>query len=203
MSEPTPSTVPTGDPGATTPPTPAPEASAATPAAAPPVVPAPSVDPAAVQRAAEAEQAAQRATAERDEVLAALRKVLDPNGAAGEQDPTQLATQAASERDAALAEAKQLRVELAAHQAAHKAGADPARLLDSRAVDKQLAELDPTDPKFGEQLATVIAAAVEANPLLRADGPGPTKGGADFTGTQPTERRPTSLHDAIAARLGG
>ncbi|MFI6055509.1 hypothetical protein ACIBCO_36165 [Streptomyces violascens] len=203
MSESTPSTAPTpaGDPGTTTPPTPT--SPGATPVTTPTVAPAPGVDPAIEQRATEAEQAAQRATAERDEVLAALRKVLDPSGAAGEQDPTQLATRATAARDAALAEAKQLRVELAAHQAAHKAGADPTRLLDSRTVEKQLAELEPGDAKFGEQLAAVIAAAVEANPLLRADGPGPTKGGADFTGTQPPERRPTSLHDAIAARLGG
>ncbi|HZF90432.1 hypothetical protein [Streptomyces sp.] len=181
MSEPTstpaPAPAPTDPPAAPAPTPPAPPAPAA------PAAPAPAVDPAAEQRATEAEQAAQRAQAERDELLAALRSVLDPSGAAGEQDPAKLAEQAATERDAALAEARQLRVELAAHQAAHKAGADPARLLDSRTVEKQLAALDPTDPKFAEQLDTVIAAAVEANPLLRAEGtaPAPPKGGADFT----------------------
>ncbi|MEU2179713.1 hypothetical protein [Streptomyces thermolilacinus] len=181
MSEPTstpaPAPAPTDPPAAPAPTPPAPPAPAA------PAAPAPAVDPAAEQRATEAEQAAQRAQAERDELLAALRSVLDPSGAAGEQDPAKLAEQAAGERDAALAEARQLRVELAAHQAAHKAGADPARLLDSRTVEKQLAALDPTDPKFAEQLDTVIAAAVEANPLLRAEGtaPAPPKGGADFT----------------------
>ncbi|CAL9296781.1 hypothetical protein [Streptomyces sp. SudanB25_2051] len=183
MSEPTstpaPAPAPTDPPAAPAPTPPAPPAPAAPAAPAP----APAVDPAAEQRATEAEQAAQRAQAERDELLAALRSVLDPSGAAGEQDPAKLAEQAATERDAALAEARQLRVELAAHQAAHKAGADPARLLDSRTVEKQLAALDPTDPKFAEQLDTVIAAAVEANPLLRAEAtaPAPPKGGADFT----------------------
>ncbi|MGC9541597.1 hypothetical protein [Streptomyces sp. UG1] len=182
MSEPTPTPAPA--PSSEAPPTPASTPPAPSAPAVPPApAPAPAVDPAAEQRATEAEQAAQRAQAERDDLLAALRSVLDPNGAAGEQDPAKLAEQAATERDAALAEARQLRVELAAHQAAHKAGADPARLLDSRAVEKQLAALDPTDPKFAERLDAVIAAAVEANPLLRAEAtaPAPPKGGADFT----------------------
>ncbi|MFE1770274.1 hypothetical protein [Streptomyces sp. NPDC059008] len=145
------------------------------------------VDPAAAQRPADTEQAAQQATAERDELLAALRKVLDPSGGASEQDPARLAEQATVERDAALAEARRLRVDLAAHQAAHKSGADPARLLDSRTVERQLAELNPTDAKFGERLDAVIAAAVEANPLLRAkQAPtGPAKGGVDFTPRAP------------------
>ncbi|MFI5808886.1 hypothetical protein [Streptomyces sp. NPDC051561] len=153
-------------------------------APAAPVVPAaPTIDPAVEQRATAAEQVAEQAKTERDELLAGLRRVLDPSGAAAETDPAQLAAQATTERDAALAEARTLRVELAAHQAAHGAGADPSRLLDSRTVEKQLADLDPTDAKFGEKLAAVITAAVEANPHLRAEGApaGPAKGGADFT----------------------
>ncbi|KAA6220637.1 hypothetical protein CP973_00265 [Streptomyces albofaciens JCM 4342] len=183
-----------------------------TPPAAPPNSPptapadnaptAPAADPAAEQRVSAAEQAAQQAATERDDLLAALRKVLDPEGADGEADPARLAEQAAAERDQARAEARQLRVELAAHQAAHTAGADPARLLDSRTVAQQLADLDPDDKAFGDKLAEVIKTAVEAAPHLRAAAPGPAKGGADFTGTTP-ERRPATLHDAIAARLGG
>ncbi|MGW7431858.1 hypothetical protein ACWGIN_20205 [Streptomyces sp. NPDC054861] len=178
---------PSTDPAA--PVTPAAPAAPAAPPAAPaapstPAAPAaPAVDPAVEQRATAAEQAAEQAKTERDELLAGLRRVLDPNGAAAETDPAQLAAQATTERDAALAEARTLRVELAAHQAAHGAGADPARLLDSRTVEKQLADLDPTDAKFGEKLAAVITAAVEANPHLRATGTpaGPPAGGADFT----------------------
>lgn len=169
------------DPG--TPPTTAPEPPAVPPTPAPaPAAPA-VVDPGGEQRATAAEQAAQQATAERDEVLAALRRVLDPDGAAAEADPARLAEQAAAERDAARVEARQLRVELAAHQAAHTAGADPARLLDSRSVEKQLAALDPEAPKFGEELAAVIAGAVKAAPHLRAESApaGPARSGADFT----------------------
>jgi len=184
MTEPTPRPAPTigTDPG--TPPTPGTTPPTPTPPAPPPTPAPPTVDPAAEQRATAAEQAAQQAKTERDDLLGALRKVLDPNGAAGEQDPAKLAEQATTERDHALAEARRLRVELAAHQAAHKSGADPARLLDSRSVAAQLEALDPTDAKFGEKLDAVIAAAVEANPLLRAGGTlpaGPPKGGADFT----------------------
>ncbi|WP_371787425.1 hypothetical protein [Streptomyces albidoflavus] len=175
---------PSTDPAA--PVTPAAPAAPAVPPAAPvaPATPAaPAVDPAVEQRATAAEQAAEQAKTERDELLAGLRRVLDPNSAAAETDPAQLAAQATTERDVALAEARTLRVELAAHQAAHGAGADPARLLDSRTVEKQLADLDPTDGKFGEKLAAVITAAVEANPHLRATGApaGPPAGGADFT----------------------
>ena len=185
MTEPTPTPAPiTGtDSGTGAPTTPGAASSAPTPPA-PPTPASPAVDPAAEQRATAAEQAAQQAKTERDDLLGALRKVLDPSGAAGEQDPAKLAEQATTERDTALAEARRLRVELAAHQAAHKSAADPARLLDSRSVATQLEALDPTDAKFGEQLDAVIVAAVEANPLLRASGTlpaGPPKGGADFT----------------------
>ncbi|WP_349345148.1 hypothetical protein [Streptomyces rapamycinicus] len=112
-----------------------------------------------------------------------------PERRRAEQDPAALAAQATTERDQAQAEVRRLRVELAAHQAAHGAGADPARLLDSRAVERQLSDLDPDDAKFGDKLAAVITAAVEASPHLRAEGTpaGPPKGGADFTpGSTPT-----------------
>ena len=51
-----------------------------------------------------------------------------------------------------------------------------------QATAEQLADLDPTDAKFGERLDAVIAAAVEANPLLRTTPAGPPRGGADFSG---------------------
>ncbi|MFF4738785.1 hypothetical protein ACFY2W_23310 [Streptomyces sp. NPDC001262] len=165
-----PTTTPTTPPAIPTPP-PAPAA-------------APTPDPAIEQALVNAQREREQATTERDQLHAALRRLLDPEGAQGEADPAALAEQATAERDAALTEARRLRVELAAHQAAHAAGADPGRLLDSRAVERQLAELDPTDGKFAEQLDSVIGAAVEAHPHLRAaPAPsGPPRGGADFSG---------------------
>ncbi|MEX2984571.1 hypothetical protein [Streptomyces sp. C36] len=174
MSDPTPAAPATG-----TEPTPDMGPAAPPPAPAPAAPTAP--DPATEQALVEAQREREQATADRDQLHAALRRLLDPEGAQGEADPARLAEQAASERDQALAEARRLRVELAAHQAAHAAGADPGRLLDSRAVERQLADLDPTDGKFGEQLGQMIAAAVEAHPHLRAAPAGPTRGGADFS----------------------
>ncbi|MCL7380891.1 hypothetical protein [Streptomyces sp. 35G-GA-8] len=84
-------------------------------------------------------------------------------------------------------------LELTAHQAAHKGGADPARLLDSRSVADQFEALDPSDAKFAERLDSVVAAEVEANPLLRAGGSTPTgspKGGADFAPGAPATVTP-------------
>ncbi|MFF5568091.1 hypothetical protein ACFY7Z_25670 [Streptomyces sp. NPDC012623] len=192
MSDTPPIEAPGTDPAGqttSTPPAPAPPTLVAPPAQ--PVAPA--VDPAAEQQLADATKRAEQATTERDELLAGLRRVLDPSGAAGEQDPAKLAEHTATERDAALAEARRLRVELAAHHAAHKAGADPARLLDSRSVATQLESLDPSDAKFAERLDSMIAVAVETNPLLRAEGStptGPPKGGADFTPGAPATVTP-------------
>ncbi|MGW1770646.1 hypothetical protein [Streptomyces sp. NPDC002104] len=171
-----PSTAP-GTTAAPAPPAPAP------PAPTPAAPAAPAADPAVEQRATVAEQAAEQAKAERDELLAGLRRVLDPSGAATEQDPAKLAEQATAERDNAVAEAQRLRVELAAHQAAHAAGADPGRLLDSRTVERQLAALDPAAEGFADKLAAVITSAVAAAPHLRAatSPGGPPSGGADFT----------------------
>lgn len=181
MSDPTPAGSTAGAEGA--PNTPAVPPPAPTSAQAPAPVATSAPDPATEQALAEAQRERERATADRDQLHAALRRLLDPEGAQGEADPAKLAEQAAVERDTALAEARRLRVELAAHQAAHAAGADPGRLLDSRAVERQLADLDPADAAFAEQLGKVIGAAVEAHPHLRAaTAPaGPPRGGADFS----------------------
>ncbi|WP_150236462.1 hypothetical protein [Streptomyces albofaciens] len=142
-----------------------------TPPAAPPNSPptapadnaptAPAADPAAEQRVSAAEQAAQQAATERDDLLAALRKVLDPEGADGEADPARLAEQAAAERD----------------QAAPRRGSSvsswprtrprtppaptrpPARLPHRRAAARRPR---PDDKAFGDKLAEVIKTAVEA-----------------------------------------
>lgn len=193
MSDPTPAGSTAGAEGVpNTPAVPPLAPTSGPPAPAPAPVATPAPDPATEQALAEAQREREQATADRDQLHAALRRLLDPKGAQGEADPAKLAEQAAVERDTALAEARRLRVELAAHQAAHAAGADPGRLLDSRAVERQLADLDPTDGKFAEQLGQVIAAAVEAHPHLRAaTAPaGPPKGGADFSSAPAPELTP-------------
>ncbi|MEU5302225.1 hypothetical protein ACH4YO_23850 [Streptomyces noursei] len=174
--------------------------------AAPPVAP----DPAAEQQLVAAEQRATEQTERAEQLqqaLDAVQQALNPDGGEGGQDPAQLAA-AVAERDTQLADlAGRLRtaqVELAAHRAAAEHGARADRLLNSRAFLDSVSGLDPDAPKFGEQLAAAITAAVEADPdLYRAAPAGPARGGAEFNGPPAAERRPKTLHDAIAVRLGG
>lgn len=191
-----------GDPAASDP-TPAPNADPGSP-------PAQSADPAAEQRLADATARAEQAATERDELRAALdavTKALNPDGSEAEQDPAKLAA-AVADRDKQLdqvaAELRTARVELAAHKAAAEQGARADRLLNSRSFLTEVAALDPTVDTFDDQLTTAIKTAVEGDPdLYRAAPAAPLRGGAEISGAPAGERRPTTLHDAIAARLGG
>jgi hypothetical protein len=95
-----------------------------------------------------------------------------------------------------------LSIELAAYKAADKHGANPAALLDSRSFLESVKGLDPSASDFTSKLDDAIKTAVDNNAQLRT-GQVPRRGGGDFTGGPGTQRRPTSLHDAIAAKLGG
>ncbi|MFD4918889.1 hypothetical protein ACFWNR_37515 [Streptomyces virginiae] len=170
----------------------------------------PAADPAAAQQLAEATTRAEEAAAERDELRAALdavTKALNPNDPAAEKDPAALAA-AVAERDRLLAEhsaeLRGARVELAVARAAADAGARGDRLLNSRSFLAAVADLDPADKGFEEQLGTAIKTAVDADPDLYRAGPAaPPRGGAEFNGAPTGERKPATLRDAIAARLGG
>ncbi|MFJ6707021.1 MULTISPECIES: hypothetical protein [unclassified Streptomyces] len=166
--------------------------------------------PQAEQQLAEAAQRADEAAAERDQLRAALdavNKALNPEGDEGEQDPAKLAA-AVAERDKQLgdlsAQLRTAQVELAAYKAAGKEGARPDRLLNSRSFVDAVAKLDPAGDKFGEQLLAAIKTAVDADPdLYRASPAAPPRGGGEFNGAPAGDRRAASLHDAIAARMGG
>ncbi|QKW08048.1 hypothetical protein HUT18_18345 [Streptomyces sp. NA04227] len=174
-----------------------------------PAAPAPTTPEADAQQLAAAEQRA-REQAERAEqlqtALDAVQRALNPDDQDGGADPAALAAQVA-ERDSQLAsltgELRTARVELAAYRAAgeHEARAD--RLLNSRSFLDQVAALDPDDAKFGERLAAAITSAVEADPELYRATTAPPRGGAEINGAPAGERRPVTLHDAVAARLGG
>ncbi|MEU1674087.1 hypothetical protein ABZ752_18965 [Streptomyces roseifaciens] len=171
---------------------------------------APVPDPAAAQRLAEAQQRASAETeraAQLQAALDAVNQALNPDGANSEQDPAALAA-AVADRDRQLAEAaadlRTARVELAAYKAAGTEDARADRLLNSRSFLDKVAQLDPTDAKFDEQIVAAIRAAVESDPDLYRAGPAtPARGGAEFNGAPVGERRPATLRDAIAARLGG
>ncbi|WP_328969243.1 hypothetical protein [Streptomyces sp. NBC_00239] len=171
---------------------------------------APSADPAAAQQLAEATTRAEQAAAERDELRAALdavTKALNPNDPGAENDPAALAA-AVAERDRLLAEhsteLRGARVELAVARAAADAGARGDRLLNSRSFLAAVSGLDPADKGFEEQLGAAIKTAVDADPDLYRAGPAaPPRAGAEFNGAPTGERKPATLRDAIAARLGG
>ena len=123
-------------------------------------------------------------TATRDAIAKAL-------GLTPEDDPVAAAKTAAEEREAAKAVAKNLAVENAVLRMAHKHGANPESLTDSRSFMRQLEAIDPGADDFATQLDTAIKAAVEANPSLKAQGGpvvaparsgGPVGGGAAIPG---------------------
>lgn len=112
-------------------------------------------------------------------------------GLKGDDDPAKAAQTAADERDAAKSVAKNLAVENAVLRMAVKHGANPESLTDSRSFMRQLEAIDPAADDFATQVETAITKAVEANPMLKAQGVtvaapvrsgGPVGGGAPVPG---------------------
>ncbi|MFI8817463.1 MULTISPECIES: hypothetical protein [unclassified Streptomyces] len=112
--------------------------------------------------------------------------------------PEQLTQQLADSQKAA----RETAVHLAAYKAAQTEQARADRLLNSRSFTDRLAALDPAAADFGEQLTAAIKAEVDTDPDLYKTRPtGAVKGGADFSGSGPGEKKAASLQDAVAARL--
>lgn len=111
-------------------------------------------------------------------------------------DPAKL-QQTVSEKDALL---RTRDIELAAWQAADRAGAKASALLDSRSFVDAVSKLDPVADDFTTKLDAAVKTAVDANPLLRA-GQAPARGGSEFPGGPGGDSKPSSLQDAIAARM--
>ncbi|OII60867.1 hypothetical protein BJP40_08375 [Streptomyces sp. CC53] len=117
---------------------------------------------------------------------------------AAEGDLSKLPKWAQRQLTQAQQQAKTAAVQAAVLRAAPGAGANVAALLDSQSAMTALDAVDPTDQAA---VTEAIKAAVQAQPHLAA-AVGPARGGADFGSATPPERKPGSLHDAIAARLG-
>lgn len=195
--EPTPTATPTPEPSPTPAPTPAPA----------PAEPAGKVEdlPTWAQKIitdTRAEAATHRtgktaAEQKQAELMEGLAKVL---GLKQDEplDPAKL-QQTVSEKDAAL---RTRDIELAAWQAADRAGAKASALLDSRSFVDTVSKLDPAADDFTTKLDAAVKAAVDSNPLLKV-GQAPARGGSEFPGGPGGESKPTSLQDAIAARLSG
>lgn len=143
---------------------------------------------------ANAAQAAEQALAQK--IGQALGLVQGDQQATPEQLTQQLAESQKSARETA--------VHLAAYKAAQVENARADRLLNSRSFTDRLAGLDPAAADFGEQVKAAIKAEVDTDPDLYKSRPaGSVKGGADFSGGGPADKKPANLNDAIAARLRG
>lgn len=107
------------------------------------------------------ELAEQKATY--DEFTKGLAKLIG----LGEEEPPDPAM-LTQQLTASQSETKQARVELAVWRMSGELGADPDAVLDSRAFGDAVGRLDPSAADFAEQVQAALAAAVEANPRLRA-----------------------------------
>ncbi|MEU0719054.1 hypothetical protein ABZ498_17985 [Streptomyces lavendulocolor] len=217
MSTPTPA--PASTPASTgapqTPAAPAPSTSSTpqqpqTPATpAPPQTPAPApaapASPAAPEQPAEGDLSALPEWAQKlikDAQQQAPKEPTPPTPAAPEQaaegDLSRLPKWAQQQLTQAQEQARTAAVQAAVMRTAPTAGANAAALLDSQSAMTALAAVDPNDQAA---VTEAIKAAVQAQPHLAANF-GPARGGADFASATPQDRKPGSLHDAIAARLG-
>ncbi|MGW3511184.1 hypothetical protein [Streptomyces sp. NPDC000994] len=92
--------------------------------------------------------------------------------------------------------ARQLAIQTAIIAAAPAAGADIARVLDSQAA---MTALDAVDPANAEAVKQALTNVLATHRHLAA---GPVRGGGEF-GAPQGDRQAATLHDAIAARMGG
>lgn len=102
------------------------------------------------------------------------------------EDPLKAAQDAAAanaaERDSAKATARDTAAELIVWRNAKELGVDPSAITDSKAFEKAIKDLDPTDPKFGEAVKAAAKTAAENNPKLKAAQVAAGASGADFSG---------------------
>ncbi|MGW0686543.1 hypothetical protein ACWD2L_24620 [Streptomyces sp. NPDC002754] len=202
MPEQPPNPNPSGDPSTDPANPPAPPAGPPTPPAPPANPPAPQGDP---QQPAEGDVSALPEWAQELIKKAQEKAPADPPQPtppapepAAEGDLSKLPKWARDQLGQAQEQARTAAVHAAVLRIAPTAGANAAALLDSQSAMTALAAVDTNDQAA---VTEAIKTAVQAQPHLAA-AVGPARGGADFSSATPPERKPGSLHDAIAARLG-
>lgn len=116
---------------------------------------------------------------------------------AGEQapDPDELARQLEQQR----ADAQTARAELTVFRAAAQHGADPNRLLDSRAFMQELEKIDTAD---ADAVGKLIKTTVEKNEHLRAAAPPARRSSPEHIGGTSSAPQPLDLGSAIAGAYG-
>lgn len=136
------------------------------------------------------DEAAANRTKARDAEAAADAKIKAALKALGISDETEdpvkaaqaAADAAAKDRDTARATARDTSAELIVWRHAAELGIDPSAVTDSRAFERAIKDLDPTDAKFGEAVKEAAKNAAENNPKLKAAPVAAGAGGADFAG---------------------
>lgn len=140
--------------------------------------------------------AAEEARTELVQQLARDAGLLPPDGD-GKVTPEQLTADLAAARDQARTAAVQLEL----YRTAAQHGAVAGDLL-SLVVLRDTADLDPKAADFSAKVIAAAQAAVTANPVLKA-APAAARSGAEFTGGPGAPSTPTTLEEAIAAKMGG
>ncbi|MDN5667032.1 MAG: hypothetical protein L0G87_01385 [Renibacterium salmoninarum] len=127
-------------------------------------------------KARDAEAAANQKIKDALKALGLNDEAEDPLKAAQEQANTN-----AAERDAARAAARDTAAELVVWRSASELGINPVAVTDSKAFERAIKDLDPSEPSFADAVKTAATKAAETNPLLKsAQAAGAS--GADFTG---------------------
>lgn len=130
--------------------------------------------------------------------LAAIAKALGLDDGESKPDPEALTRQLTEAQDAQ----RVTRVELAVYRMAAKAGADPDALLDSRSFLDAVKDLDPSAETFADSVKAAISEAVKGNERLKAPAAVAPRAGVPLQGGPAgAPNRPTSLEEAVAARL--
>jgi len=141
---------------------------------------------------------ANEADAKHQATLDAIAKAL---GLKPNDDPTEAARAAASERDAARGESKALKIELAVARAAIAQGVLPDALTDSRSFMAKVADLDPSAADFQAKLDAAVKEAVAASGGVAGVPPAsPRQGGSN---TPPSGGPNTLINAAIRAAARG
>lgn len=119
-----------------------------------------------------------------------------------EVDPAKLQEQLTADIDKEKRRADAAELKFAVHAAADKYGADASALTDSASFLKEVADLDPADTAFAEDLAALIKQRVKDNPTRYGrEAPKAKKSGAEhMNGGKPSERT-GSLHAAVAKTM--
>lgn len=143
----------------------------------------------------------QAATEARNSLVQELGKALGLVKDDTPADPKELQAQIATiggENTSLKAQAQAAETRQAALLAAITQGANPVALLDSNSFLKSIEGLAPTDT---EKINAAITAALSTNPSLKAT-PAVTKSGPEINGGTGGQGKPTTLEEAVAAKLG-